>query len=169
MWWRCTAADFEAGIRDRGRGNRASLRRLTRDGAVPGLLAYDGERTVGWVSAGPREQFGRILRSPHLRPDAEGHATTPSHEEGRRTWSVVCFYVPRAERGRGIGRSLLDAAVSYATEQGAEVVEGYPVDTGGKSAAAAGIFTGTLDLFLGAGFHQARHRGGKRHVVQLHV
>ncbi|MGZ4596191.1 MAG: hypothetical protein ACXV3V_04625, partial [Actinomycetes bacterium] len=68
MWWRRTSAEFDAGCLDGATGNRAALQRLTADGRVPGLLAYDGDAPVGWVSVAPRPEFGRVLRSPALKP-----------------------------------------------------------------------------------------------------
>lgn len=165
MWWRRTAAEFDTGIRDKGRGNRTMLRRLTVNGSVPGLLAYDGDRTVGWVSVGPREQFGRVLRSPQLRPPPSAPPQAGA-EHGDATWSVACFYVPRVERGHGIGGVLLDAAVAHARSQGADVVEGYPVDAEAGQVDPSSLFTGTVRLFRSAGFRSVHHRGGRRHVVQ---
>ena len=39
--------EFDEGCRDRGAGNRQFLERLTAEGAVPGLLAYEGDEPVG--------------------------------------------------------------------------------------------------------------------------
>jgi GNAT superfamily N-acetyltransferase len=41
-------------------------------------------------------------------------------------WSVVCSYVAKPYRGRGLQHSLLAAAMSYARENGARVLEAYP-------------------------------------------
>ncbi|MGZ4637487.1 MAG: GNAT family N-acetyltransferase [Actinomycetes bacterium] len=57
MWWRRTSAEFDAGCRDGATGNRAALQRLTADGRVPGLLAYDGDVWAAvcfWVPRGRR-------------------------------------------------------------------------------------------------------------------
>jgi len=42
-------------------------------------------------------------------------------------WSVVCSYVPRAYRGRGLQHRLLAAAIEFARHSGAAVLEAYPV------------------------------------------
>ena len=158
-WFRQRQKDFDAGARDGGAGNHALLRRLTTDGQVPGLIAEDGSgEPVGWVSVGPREHFPRILRSTALRPE-------PSHD-AENLWAVVCFWVPRRYRGEGVAGALLAGAVRYAAQNGAAVVEGYPVDTTLRSPGASGLFTGTLGLFTAAGFTIARTRSPVRPVVQ---
>lgn len=155
---RQTGAAFEAGCRDGGAGNRALLQRLTDEGRVPGLLAVAADGPVGWVSVGPRPDFGRVVRSPLL--------DKASLDEGEATWSVVCFWVPREHRGTGVGRALLDGAVRRARTHGASVVEGYPVDTRGARRPGETVFQGTLALFERAGFTVAYRRKDDRPVVR---
>lgn len=158
-WWRQTGAQFGAGCADRGAGNRALLRRLTDERRRPGLIGYRDERPVGWVSVAPLEEFGRILRSPTLKPER------PLPE----TWAIVCFFIPRAERGSGVATELLRAAVEAAREAGAARLEAYPVDTAGGRHDAAGLFTGTLGMFTAAGFSEVRRRSERQPVVALEL
>jgi GNAT superfamily N-acetyltransferase len=158
-YFRRKGSDFEAGCRDKGTGNREFLEQLTTAGRVPGLLGYgnDGD-PLGWVSIGPREDFGRILRSPNLRPADD--------EQNQQVWSIVCFYIARSARRTGVATALLDAAVSYAFDQGATVVEGYPIDTRGAKRPSAELYTGTLDLFHRAGFTEVLRRSPRRPVMR---
>jgi GNAT superfamily N-acetyltransferase len=147
MWWRTTSAEFSDGIRDRGAGNRAAFETLVKGDERPGLLAYVDGTPAGWVSVAPREQFGRLQRSPKLRPvDAEP------------VWSITCFFVARSHRGGGVGRALLDAAVEHAAARGAGAVEGYPVVS---PVGAPAAFTGTVSMFADAGFAEIARRGGR--------
>ena len=164
VWWRSTAAEFAAGNRDPQAGNRARLAGLVADGRVPGLLGYDGDRPVGWVSLGPRPDFGRILRSPVLRPEP-GSADPDEVPADPAVWSLVCFWVPRAERGRGVARALLAGAVEHATANRARVLEAYPVDVDGRGR-AADLFTGTAALLADAGFREVRRRRPDRPVMR---
>lgn len=157
---RVSGREFSAGCANRGAGNRALLQRLTEDGGRPGLIGYRDGQPVGWVSVGPRPEFGRIVRSPIVR-------VSPDEAEDASVWSVACFFIPRAHRGSGVGRALLDHAVRHAREAGASVLEGYPVDTAGTRAQASSVFTGTLDLFRGAGFAVVARRVERRPVVRL--
>jgi GNAT superfamily N-acetyltransferase len=160
-WWRQTGAEFGRGCGDSGAGNRALLQSLTRDGRRPGLLAYRGPTPVGWVSVSPRSEFGRLLRSPTLRPedgsddDADG-----------ATWSITCFWIPRAERGHGVARALLRGAIEHAAVNGARWLEAYPIDTRGRRRQAAGLFTGTLAMFAREGFTEAFRRSPSQPVVR---
>jgi GNAT superfamily N-acetyltransferase len=157
---RQTGREFSAGCANGGAGNRALLRRLADAGHEPGLIAYRDREPIGWVSVGPRPEFGRILRSPitHLGADEAADAAV---------WSVVCFWMPRAERGKGLARRLLAAAVAHARERGASRLEGYPVDTAGRRIASSDAYTGTLDLFRDAGFRPVEERVRGRPVVEL--
>ncbi len=160
-WWRQPGSAFDAGCRDGGTGNRALLERLTLDGAVPGLLAYDGDRPVGWVTVSPRPQFGRILRSRQLRPGPDDAGGDPADDA---VWAVPCFWVPRAQRRRGVATALLAAAVGHARAGGARTVEGYPVDTRERRPADV-VFTGTVPLFERAGFTVVRRPASGARVV----
>jgi GNAT superfamily N-acetyltransferase len=149
---RVTGREFGAGCANRGAGNRALLRALTDEGRRPGLIGYRDGEPVGWVSVGPRPEFGRILRSPiaRLRPNELADASV---------WSVVCFYIPRQHRRQGLGTALLSAAVEHARKGGARLVEAYPVDTAGQRVASNMAYTGTVELFRRAGFGRRRPRG----------
>ncbi len=160
-WWRQPARAFDAGCRDDGAENRALLIRLTDEGREPGLIGYRDGQPVGWVSVGPRRDFGRILRSPTLGPGPGDDRDDP------RTWAVVCFWMPRRERGRGTGSALLEAAIAHAARRGATLLEAYPIDTGGQRRPEAGLFTGPLTMYLRAGFEVVARRRGRRPVVRL--
>jgi GNAT superfamily N-acetyltransferase len=68
----------------------------------------------------------------------------------------------------GVATALLRAAVTWAREHGATLVEGYPIDTSRRSLSNAEVFTGTLELFDGAGFAEVARRGG-RPIVRKRV
>lgn len=157
---RVTGREFSAGCRDRGAGNRALLRRLTDEGRRPGLIGYRDGEPVGWISLGSRPEFGRILRSPITGLD-------PSQAADRSVWSIVCFFIPRAHRRTGVGRALLERAVEHARSSGASLLEAYPVDTRGARVPGSTAFTGTLDLFVSAGFKVVAERVPGRPVVRL--
>lgn len=147
--------------------NRAELEALAGRGQeehpAPGLVAYRGDRAIGWVSLGPREDYGRLAYSKVLAP-----------VDDAPVWSIVCFVVSRRERGQGVARILLDAAIAYARERGATVLEAYPVDTGGRRLPSANAFHGTRSMFERAGFRvvslrQFNETGPVRPIVRLEL
>ena len=131
-------------------GNRELLReRMDRrpNGHPPGLVAMRDGRAIGWVSLGPRDGYDRLTASRALAP-----------VDDRPTWSIVCFVVSKSARREGVANALLDAAVAYAEEHGATLVEGYPVDTAEGRVPSANVYHGTLSMFERAGFTVAATR-----------
>jgi ribosomal protein S18 acetylase RimI-like enzyme len=127
---------------------RERLRAQALSDQPPGLVAFDGDRAVGWVSLGPRTDFRRIVLSRVI----------PKIDD-RPVWSIVCFAVSETARGRGIARALLDAAIAYARERGAVALEAYPIVLpGDEPVDAEAAFTGTLPMFERAGFRIVAER-----------
>lgn len=133
--------------------NRAVLERAVDelDGRAPGLIAYRGGEAIGWVSLGPREDYERLMHSKVLAPI-----------DDKPVWSIVCFVVGRQARGQGVASALLEAAVDYAREHGATLLEGYPVETDGSRIPSANVYKGTLSMFERAGFEVAERRQWNR-------
>lgn len=129
-----------------GEPNRVAFRELVNRGAVHGCLAFAGEEPVGWCNLGPREDFPYLNASKKYRTDWS-----------TGTWAVVCFFIQRAWRRRGVATALLAAAVAVARTRGARVLEGFPVPSRWArdgSIPAAFAWTGTEPLFIAAGFER---------------
>ena len=153
MYYRVRGRDFD---RLWGAGARAAFREVVETGPPPGLLAYRDGDPVGWCAIAPRESYPRILRSPVLRPIDDRPAC----------WAVVCFYVVRDERRGGVAAALLEAAVAFAAEHGAEAVEGYPKDTEGARRHANEMFVGSRSMFAEAGFEEVGRRSPQRPIMR---
>ncbi len=126
-----------------GPARAAFMEALTRRRTKPGVLAYDGDEVVGWAAVAPRADlpFARSTKIPHV--------------DDLPAWSVWCLRVRPGHRGRGISHVLLEGAVAYASQQGAPVVEGYPVDNHGAKVDLTMAYVGTRKLFEDAGFEMA--------------
>ena len=122
MYWRIGRKAFAA---NGNSGNRDALCRIVTNGTVPGVLYYVDSVPIAWCSVAPRDDYPSLGRSPLLRA-----------VDDRDVWSIVCFYVVRAYRHRGIFAELVRQAVCYARSQGAVAVEAYP-DLSAQSSAAA--------------------------------
>ncbi|MFL5687099.1 MAG: GNAT family N-acetyltransferase [Chloroflexota bacterium] len=148
-YFRIRGFDFSKGGKER---HRAAMEAATHATAAqdraPGLVAYDVDEAVGWISIGPREDYERLAHSTVLKP-----------LDDKPVWSIVCFVVGRHARGRGIARKLLDAGIQYARDQGATLLEAYPVETAeGERIRAGDVFRGTLSMFERAGFDVVARR-----------
>ncbi|GAA2724435.1 GNAT family N-acetyltransferase [Cellulomonas aerilata] len=110
----------------------------------PGVLAYVDGDVAGWCSVAPRSTYRRLV-----------HSRTIPHLDDQDPWSVVCFVVRPAYRRQGLLRALLAGAVDHARDHGAQVVEGYPVETGGTRVDVVAGYVGSVELFEDAGFHRA--------------
>ena len=137
MYFRRSAREFNAAS---ATDNREALRGLAGGGQAAGYLAYRDEYAVGWVSAGPVEEYARI-----------GGSRFYPRTDPRPVWSVVCFFVAPAERRRGTARALLEAAVAAARAAGAPAIEAYPIESAGPRSASS-LYRGPLPLYLEAGF-----------------
>jgi GNAT superfamily N-acetyltransferase len=124
-----------------------AVRTDAREGHAPGLVAYRDGEAVGWVSLAPREEYERLE-----------HSVSLARVDPKPVWSIVCFVVGRKARGQGVASALLAAAVDYARDHGATLLEAYPVDTSGGRIAAANAFHGTLSMFERAGFKVVARR-----------
>jgi GNAT superfamily N-acetyltransferase len=116
----------------------------------PGVLVYVDDVVAGWCSIAPRAAYRRLLRS----------RTIPVLDD-RDAWVAVCFVVRAGYRRHGLMHTLLAGAVDHARDHGAEVVEGYPVETGGSRVDVISGYVGTVELFERAGFERAAPTTGR--------
>jgi GNAT superfamily N-acetyltransferase len=155
MWWRIPRGAFNAG---KGDGNRRALKKIVNRGIIPGILAYESGRPVGWCSVAPREHFPVLERSRVL-----------ARVDGQPVWSIVCFFVAKERRRSGVTEGLIEAAVRYAKRNGAKIVEAYPVEPASGGMPDAFAYTGLASTFRKAGFVETARRSPKRAVFRLRL
>lgn len=152
MWWRLRATEFE---RRKGNANRRAFKRIVDSGTVPGLLAYADGQPVGWCALGPRDDFRRLENSRILK-----------RVDDRPVWSVVCLFVTRAFRNRGVSVALLKAAAKHARSRGATVLEGYPTEPKGDRMPDTFVWTGLASAYHRAGFVEVLRRSPTRPIMR---
>lgn len=152
MHARRSSRDFAA---NKGDGNRRAFRRIVQAGPPPGILAYAGDRAVGWCAIAPRREFVRLATSRVLAP-----------VDDQPVWSVPCFFVAREWRRRGLSARLLRAALSYARSRGARIVEGYPIEPYADNVPAPFAWVGLPATFRAAGFHEVARRSKARPIMR---
>ncbi len=152
IWWRCSRKEFA----DNGNeGNKRAFRHIVNSGDVPGILAYADSQPVGWCSVAPRDSYPSLQRSPTLKsPD------------GRPCWSIVCLFISRSWRGRGISRALVHAAVAHVRAAGGRLVEAYPTLPRGRRLSAVSSYMGTPVIFEHAGFRECARPSEARVIMR---
>jgi len=104
--------------------NRAALVARLAAPELCGVVALaPGGALIGWLS------LSRAARLPKLY-DQRVYRGLPCFQgtarEREDVFTVACFLVAEAERGRGVARALLAAAVWEAREAGASALEAFP-------------------------------------------
>lgn len=154
MFWRQTRTEYE---QNKGERNKNRFRKIVEKGPAPGILAYDGRTPVGWCCLAPRSDFSTLSRSRVLQP-----------VDDQPVWSVVCFFVARPYRRKGLSVALLKAAAEFAKKKGAKIIEGYPVESG-KSQPDAFMYTGLSTAFRKAGFQEVTRRSKSRPIMRFQI
>ena len=146
MVWRRTPEESHD---SRPASRKRMLSQRVEAGVPLGIMAYRGDDPVGWCSVAPRDTL-RAMGGPAAAED-------------ECVWSIVCFFVPRPERGAGLMRGLVRAAIEHAEAHGATVVEAYPVDPDSPSYR----FMGFAPTFRDMGFVEVGRAGTRRYVMRL--
>jgi GNAT superfamily N-acetyltransferase len=154
MWWRVKRSEFE---QQKGQGNKDALKKIVDSGEIPGILAYADGKPIGWCAVAPREAFPVLERSRNLK-----------RVDDQPVWSVVCFFVARPFRRRGVTVGLLQAAVEYAARSGAKIIEGYPVEPK-KDTPDVFVYTGLASAFRKAGFVEVLRRSETRPIMRYFI
>ena len=155
MWWRLSRSDFG---KQTGQEKKQGLKTIMDSGEVPGILAYAGSEPIAWCSVGPREAFSSLERSRTLKRVDE-----------LSVWSITCFYVAKSYRRQGLMAELLRAAIEYAREHGAQIIEGYPIDPKHDNLPPVSSFTGILSVFQEVGFVEVTRRSAKRPILRYMI
>jgi len=155
MLWRLSRSKWQQQL---GEKNRKSLKRIVDSGEVPGILAYADGKPMGWCAVAPRETFQLLERSRIMGKVDE-----------KPVWSVVCFFVAKPFRQKGMSVAILKAAAEYAGKKGAKIVEGYPIEP--KKDRMPDVFanTGLASAFRQAGFKEVLRRSETRPIMRYFV
>lgn len=154
LWRRVTRRDWDA----MGKAKRkAAFKHIVETGAEPGVLAYDGERPIGCCAVAPRASFPVLYRSPIAR--------ALDNEPVR---SITCFYIDKGHRRRGLMADLIEAAVAFAGENGAAIIEAYPQEPR-EGVRYLDAFVGVASAFRACGFEEVARRRPNRPVMRRSI
>jgi GNAT superfamily N-acetyltransferase len=152
MLWRQTKAEHD---KNAGKANRAAMQAIVERGEAPGLLAYDGDQPVGWISVAPRASFPRLESSRVLRPI-----------DDQEVWSVSCFLIAKSHRRQGLATRLLEAACGFVAGHGGRIIEGYPIVANRPDYPDVYAWIGFDSLFKRAGFIEVARTSTKRRIMR---
>ena len=142
----------------RGEVNHQKMKAMVDAGKVPGLLAFQDNAPIGWISLGPREEFPRLRNSKILAPVDE-----------QSVWSVVCLFIAKEFRRQGVSVELLVTAAEFAKSNGAAILEGYPTDPNSSKQPDAFVWTGIHTAYLKSGFVEVERRSKSRPIMRKYL
>lgn len=128
-----------------------------------GIVGYLDDEPVAWCAIDRRGVYGRLRGSPV--PWA-GRSEDPDAED---VWAIACLIVRSGHRHQGHTYPMVAGAVEFARQQGARVVEGYPMLTSGSKITWDELHVGPVGPFVAAGFEQVSHPSKRRVVMRLEL
>jgi GNAT superfamily N-acetyltransferase len=151
MYWRIGGAYRKQSADD----NRRAFRDIVERGPPPGLIAFDGDRAVGWCQLTPRASLPWLDRNWRVQ-----------RVDDVPVWVLSCFYVRIGYRRRGVTSQLIEAAKDAARKAGAPALEAYPLDASRSPSATS---TGYLSQFRRAGFRVVARHVPQKPIVRLNL
>lgn len=152
MLWRLKRSEFE---KQKGDKNKTALKAVVDSGEAPGILAYANGSPIGWCAVAPRETYPALDRSRVLK-----------RIDDKPVWSIVCLFIAKEYRRKGVSVELLKAAVKYVRKRGGRLVEGYPVEPRKDAMPDVFAWTGVASAFLKAGFVECERRSETRPIMR---
>jgi len=155
MYWRVKSSVWE---KQKGDINKRSMKKIIFSGIIPGIIAYYNNEPVGWCSVAPREEFTRLEKSRILKPVDE-----------KPVWSVVCFFINKKYRKKGLSVALLNAAKNFVKSSGGKILEGYPIEPKQNKMPDVFAWTGISAAFQSAGFKEVARRSETRPIMRYYL
>lgn len=124
--------------------NRAALLTAVKQGDMRGVVATSDEQIVGWLRVEPAAGLPKVY-------DQRLYRGLPCFDGDRSgVFTIGCFLVDPALRGRGVARALLRAGVALAQAQSATALEAFPRRDSMLGPEA--VWTGPFELYEAEGF-----------------
>ena len=127
---------------------KACMKVRVFSGVPNGLIGYSRGTPAAWCSVAPKTTYKNL--------------TGTLNTSTENVWSIVCFYVRKADQGQGFQRFLLHSAIEYAKSKGCTSIEAYPVERTSPSYR----FMGFVDLFEEEGFSYLGEAGTRRKIYR---
>ncbi len=148
-------AEYERGVSD----PRTLKEELVRSGRAHAALVFDEDDVAqGWCQYGSREELG-------LKHTREYAKDPPPYAR----WRIVCVFVDKNHRGRGVARAGLEGALAQIAAAGGGSVEAISEVTAGRDAQSRFLFSATAELFEQFGFARVRQVGKHAWILSRQI
>lgn len=105
---------------------------------VHGLILYDNENPVGWVSVDPL----------HMLPGHDGHIEARENE-----WTIHCVFLLPAYRKKALSQQLIRGAMELAKKNGATIISAFPCPSETEDGQPESLlYGGRMKTYLELGF-----------------
>lgn len=129
--------------------------------ATSGLVAYSDTDPAGWCAVAPRSSYTGLVRNSNQT----AWRGRKEDRDAADVWAITCLLTRVGYRGRGVATALAAAAIDFARERGARVLEAYPITV--ADATWGEEHPGPLSVYLKAGFEIVHRPSKRRAVVQI--
>lgn len=157
-------ADWEKCKKETPDFNRKIVFEKMRSGFHVGVLAYQDQKLLAWISVGPLIDFYWTWKR-----------TIKVGEEAQHIAGITCFTLAPDFRGQGLQATTLEALKSYGREQKWKAIEGYPFDASAiEKHKEHVIWPGLTKGFVEAGFsriapHWLSNSDAERSIYQYEL
>ena len=157
MWPRLAASSYKAMTKAE---RKAAFEAVVKEGPAPGLLAYRDGKAIGWCAVGARAGLARFDNAKPSRPIDD------SARAGLIVYAIACFFIRPGHRRSGLMTHLAAAAIDFARQNGAAMIEVCPIDADRPLIWGDG-FVGVSSVFAPLGFREIARRSPRRPLMRL--
>lgn len=155
MYYRLSKSEFSEGKTNNG--NMERMKDLVWENKPTGMLAFYDGMAVAWCALAPRQDFAKLARSRVHKPI-----------DNKPVWSIPCFFIHKDFRRLGLSVEMLKAVISYAQNEGIEILEAYPTIPTTEVLPDSFLWIGLYTSFEKAGFKIADHTSKNRPMVRYY-
>ena len=155
MSWRLPKKQFE---QQKGNANKRAMKKLVSQKEQVGILTYAEGKPIAWCAVAPREVYRKLENARVLKPI-----------DDKPVWLIVCFFIIKEYRRRGLSSEILKGVVAQCKKQGVKILEAYPIIPYSDNMPAAFAWTGFLSAFKKAGFVEERRWSKARPIVRYYL
>jgi len=146
-WWHInpeSMENYDQEKRDNPEKFRNCIYSKVQSGFHVGVIAFEDETPMAWISIGPVNQFFWAWKR-----------TLDLQEKAEKTAAIMCFNTAPIFRGKNKFIPIMEALMEYGRKQNWLAIEGYPFDDSAlKKHGDAVLWPGLTSEFLECGFNR---------------